>query len=123
MPHITEEIYQVLYGEREEHASIHLSKWPNINTKYIDDQAEKNGDIITTLISEIRREKAEKHLPLNAPIKKLTIFTEKNMARIVTDSKEDICGTCKVNELQFSEGKGNGREVKPYDISFTADYK
>jgi len=122
-PHITEEIHQVLYGEHEKHISIHRSKWPNINTKYIDDQAENNGDLIMAIITEIRREKAEKHLPLNAPIKKLTLFAEKNIARLVTESKEDICGTCKVNELQFLEGTGGGREVKPYNISFAADYQ
>jgi valyl-tRNA synthetase len=121
-PHVTEEIYQVLYEQHDEHKSIHRAKWPDTNAKYIDDEAEKNGDIIMAIITEVRREKAEKHLPLNSAIKKLTVYTDKNTARIVAAGTEDICGTCKVAELELSEGKGNGREIEPFNISFTADY-
>lgn len=123
VPHITEEIYQMLYAE-EKHGSIHRSAWPHISKKYMDEEAEKHGDLIMAMISEIRREKAEKHLPLNAIIKKLTICAEdEDTARRVVEGKEDICGTCKVDDFQVSTGKGNGREVKPYNLSFTATYQ
>jgi valyl-tRNA synthetase len=122
-PHVTEEIYQTLYGEEEKHASIHRSRWPAVSKEQVDEQAEKHGDLIMAVITEVRREKAEKHLPLNAAIKKLAIYSEdEDMVRQVREGKEDICGTCKIDELLVSLGKGKGREVRPYNISFTANY-
>jgi valyl-tRNA synthetase len=123
IPHLTEEIYRTLYADEERPQSIHNSPWPQANEKDIDEKAEKKGELIAAIITEIRREKAEKHLPLNAPIPKLTIYTsDKETAKEATDGKEDICGTCKADEFQVLVEKGNGREVKSFNLSFTAIY-
>ncbi len=123
IPHLTEEIYQTLYADEEKPKSIHNSPWPQANEEDIDEEAERKGDLITAIITEIRREKADKHLPLNAPIKKLTIYTsDKETATKASEGKEDICGTCKADQFQVLVEKGNGREVKPLNVSFTAIY-
>lgn len=122
-PHITEEIYQHLYGEDKDRKSIHRSLWPQPDEERIDEEAEKHGDLVMAIITEIRREKAEKHLPLNAPIKKLTIYAgEEKTARTVSESREDIMGTCKVSDLEVPASKGEGREVKPHGIYFASDF-
>ena len=73
-PHLTEEIYQYMYMDGKGYKSIQVSQWPKFNAALVDEAAEKDGDLITAIMSEIRRDKAEKKLPLNAPIKNLTIY-------------------------------------------------
>jgi valyl-tRNA synthetase len=124
IPHVTEEIYQIMYAEEKRCRSINLSSWPIPDEKRFDEEAEKCGDIIMAVINEVRREKSEKHLPLNTQIKRLTVHArEKELAKMVMAGKEDISGTCKVGYLEIILKKGEGREVKPYDkITFVAEY-
>ncbi|MCD6446248.1 valine--tRNA ligase [Candidatus Bathyarchaeota archaeon] len=123
-PHVTEELYQTLYAEEKGYKSIHLSPWPTPNEKFINDESEKQGDLIMAVITEVRRDKAEKHIPLNTQIKKLTIYAEdEESAKIIESGREDIIGTCKVLEMKILAEKGEGREIKPYNnIKFKAEY-
>jgi valyl-tRNA synthetase len=123
-PHVTEEIYCTLYGEEEKQASIHRSFWPRVDKTRFDEEAEKRGDLIMAIITEVRREKAEKHLPLNTSIKRLTIYAgEENVGETIAEGKGDISGTCKVADLEILPTKGKGREAKPFNVSFVTDYK
>lgn len=115
IPHLTEEIYQVMYAEYESYKSIHTSKWPICNQELVDAEAEKKGDMIVAVIAEVRKEKAEKHVSLNIPIKKLTIFVPtKEVKEIITEGREDIIGTCKAADVQICDEKGNGRLVSAH---------
>lgn len=123
MPHVTEEIFQTMYADEKSPKSLHVSPWPTTDEKRVDEEAEKQGDLLMAIITEVRREKAEKHLSLNTKIAKLTIYAgEKAAAEMITQGKEDIAGTCKVADIQVLPKKGKGREIKPYGICFTAKY-
>ncbi len=123
-PHMTEEIYQIVYAEDMGHKSIHLSPWPILNEKWIDEEAEESGELIMAVIAEVRREKAEMNMPLNTKIKKLTIYAEGEVtAEKIIGGREDITGTCKVADIEVVVGKGEGQEVEPYDdIHFVTEY-
>jgi valyl-tRNA synthetase len=123
-PHVVEEIYQLMYAKYKGHKSIHISPWPSVDKTMIDERAEKAGDVIMAVIAEIRKEKAENHKPLNAEIKRLTIYArDKETAKAVMDGKTDIAGTCKASYVEIILKKGEGREVKPYqNLSFAAEF-
>ncbi|MBS7633111.1 valine--tRNA ligase [Candidatus Bathyarchaeota archaeon] len=122
-PHVTEEIYQRLFAEAKHYKSIHLSPWPTVDARLLDKKAEEDGDLVMALITEIRKDKAEKHKPLNAPIKKLTLYaSNKDVAKALMDGKEDIAGTVKALFCEILLKKGEGREVKPCGICFVAEY-
>jgi len=123
-PHITEEIYQLMYADDKKHKSIHLSPWPTPKKEKIDEEAEKYGDLIIAVIRDIRRDKAERRAPLNAPIKKLTIYAgNKKSAQILNQALEDIAGTCKTEKIGILPVKGKGREVQGYpNVRFAAEY-
>jgi hypothetical protein len=54
----------------------------------------------------------------------LTIYAgEKSFGETIAESKEDISGACKVADLKILPDKGEGREAKPFNVSFIADYK
>jgi valyl-tRNA synthetase len=123
-PHVTEEIYQTLYAKDKGCKSIHVSPWPKVEKRLLSEVAEKSGDLVIAVITEVRREKAEKHLPLNTQIKKLTVFAgDKALAESLMESNEDVAGTCKAASVEVLPKKGEGREVKPYaGVSFVAEY-
>jgi valyl-tRNA synthetase len=124
IPHITEEVYSSLYAEKGKYVSIHQASWPKADKDMIDDEAEKQGELIVAIITELRKEKAEKHLPLNTPVKKLTVYTEeKDFAATITQGREDIEGTCKVAETQVLVEKGSGRSVDPYAVRLVAEFQ
>ena len=115
IPHLTEEIYQAIYAEDKNHKSISLASWPKSFPNLIDDNIEKNGDLIISLISEIRREKAEKRLPLNSPIKTLTLYTQDDTnAKVIQEGTVDIIGTCKIENLEISNKTGTGKSLSDY---------
>jgi valyl-tRNA synthetase len=80
--------------------------------------------LIIAVIGDVRREKAEKRLPLNTQIKKLTVYAEnEKSAEIIKEGTIDIIGTCKVTNLEVLAEKGNGRELSQYPhVHFTSEY-
>jgi valyl-tRNA synthetase len=123
IPHLTEEIFETVYANEKGPQSIHVSSWPLPDKKYFDEEAEISGDVIMSVIAEVRREKADKHLPLNTQIKTLTIYAgEKGRAEILKRGQEDIAGTCKVTAMTVLPQKGEGREIKLHAMHFTAEY-
>ena len=123
-PHITEELFQIMFADQKQHKSIHISMWPICNKELIDPEIEKNGDLIVAVMSEIRRDKAENQKPLNVSVKKLTIYSEDTQAlKVLVSAIEDLQGTCKIEKLQVEQTKGKGRQIQGYsDISFVVDY-
>jgi valyl-tRNA synthetase len=123
-PHLTEEIYQTMYAEHKGCRSLQLSPWPKFEQALADEQTEKRGDLIMALITEIRREKAEKRMPLNSQVKKLTVYAgDRETAEIITEGGEDITGTCKVVHLEVLAEKGSGREIAQFaNVRFVTEY-
>jgi len=123
-PHITEEIYQNLYAEDKKQKSLQLTPWPKPDKEKINEEDEKKGDLVMALITEIRREKAEKRKPLNAQIKEVQIYAgTSEYARVISENKEDIVGTCKILQLEILSEKGEGRKVQGFsEITFTSEY-
>jgi valyl-tRNA synthetase len=123
-PHITEELFQIMFADQKQHKSIHISIWPTSNKELIDPETEKNGDLIVAVMSEIRRDKAENQKPLNVSVKKLTIYSEdKRALEVLVSAIEDLQGTCKIEQLEVEKTKGKGRQIQGYsNISFVLDY-
>ena len=115
-PHLTEEIYQLMYAENKGFKSLQISTWPKPNECLIDQKIEEEGDKVMALIEDVRRKKAEQKLPLNIPILSLKIYTgSQTNADIIASSKEDISGTLKVvGEFKIIPETGSGKEVAQF---------
>ncbi len=125
VPHLTEEIYQCIYADAKGYGSLHVSPWPHCDPSMVDEEAEKQGNIIMGLISEVRREKAEKRMPLNTPIKVLTVYAgEESVAEAIKSELVDICGACKVENLKVLPSEGEGRALAQFpSVHFAAEYQ
>jgi valyl-tRNA synthetase len=121
-PHLTEEIYQHMFKDYRGFESLQVSPWPKFNAAIVDEEAEKNGDMIIATMIAFRNFKAENKQALNAQYSCLTINTgSAEYAKILKASFEDIRGTLKVNELIITpQKKPDGRQISPYDMYFEA---
>jgi valyl-tRNA synthetase len=124
VPHMTEEIYQYMYKDGKGYPSIQVSAWPQFNAALVDEAAERDGDLVTAIMSEVRRDKAEKKLPLNAPIKSLRIFAPTNIvAAAIREGSTDIAATLKIETIRvFAEKRSEGRQVGQSEVYIETDY-
>jgi valyl-tRNA synthetase len=113
-----------LYSRDKGFKSIHQSPWPDVNRELIDEEAERQGDLMVAVISEVRRQKAERHMPLNAEVKRLKAYTkDEDAARIIAEGKKDILGTCKIVDMEILPQSRMNREAKLNDnVRFAVEF-
>ena len=119
-PHVTEEIYQNMFSE-EEQDSIHLTRWPELDRSKVDEGAERIGDMIVALIRDVRSEKSRRGLPLNAELKRLTVYAgDMSTQNVLEEGLDDIAATLKALKVEILPISGAGTAVDSYSgISFT----
>ena len=126
MPHVTEDVYQEHFVKFDGVKSIHLTSWPE--PIFVDEDAEKVGEMTKDIIASIRGWKSEKKVPLNAELKSVELIGAD--AKILADAKTDIGETVKAATIEILE-KANLTEdytaVKPVHAklgpAFKADAK
>jgi valyl-tRNA synthetase len=113
-----------MYLDGKGFQSIQVSPWPKVNPALIDETAEKDGDLITAIMSEARRDKAEKKLPLNAPIKNLTVYAgNAETAVVIRQGCVDIAATLKAENIKvLAENAHEGRKVGQTEVYVKAEY-
>ncbi len=123
-PHVTEEIYQYMFAEGKGYSSLQITPWPEYNPQMANDEAEAHGDLVIAIMSEIRRDKAERKLPLNAPIKKLTVYAvDEHTTEVVESTSADISSTLKIAEINVLPEKcTEGRQVGQSGVYIQTEY-
>ena len=108
IPHFAEEINHYL----ESGKSIHLANWPRSKEGLVDFKAEELGRVCVQIISELRRFKASKGMPLNTSLKSAIAHID-NHERFqqLENLKDDIMGTIRIGNLIIEEGKPDVREI------------
>jgi len=102
MPHITEEIYQLYFASKEKKSSIHISDWPVYHQKWINEDAEKTGDIGVDIISTLRKFKSENKLSLKEEIKELVLISdEDNFSSRIESISGDLKAVLNVQQISF----------------------
>jgi len=114
-PYFTEEIHYYLKGypaEENNPSSIHQESWPEVNPELVDESADEIGKVGAEIISQLRRFKANRKMPLNTPLKSATIYSiSKDTYNQLNILQEDIKGTMRIENLTLQEGKPDVREI------------
>jgi valyl-tRNA synthetase len=116
LPHITEELYQKMFRQ-EKAASIHASAWPEADEKLVDDNTERAGDDAVAVMTAVRAWKHENKMPLNAPLKTISIEAGQDEKKAIEAFLPDIMGATKATKVTFGPGKV---EVQGTKLKFTA---
>ena len=107
MPFITEELYQTYYRQHEKAKSIHLTRWPDMSMS--DEHCEHIGDFAVNVVEFARKQKSEKKLSLNTPIKKLVIRS-KIEEKDFDDIEADLRAATNAEHIAFEPTRGRHTE-------------
>jgi valyl-tRNA synthetase len=111
LPHITEEIFQQLYGGQVSvdaasggFSSIHTSPWPRADEALVDEQAERAGAALLAITGAARRFKSGRKLGLGAELAQITIAAGDDTLRAdLEQSHADIRSVTRAREIAFVE--------------------
>ncbi|AGK60696.1 valyl-tRNA synthetase [Archaeoglobus sulfaticallidus PM70-1] len=79
-PFLAEECWNIFCKATESgNESVHKQSYPEVEEEFIDDDAEERGELMRRIISEIRKLKHDRNMALNAPLKSVMIYTEKEI--------------------------------------------
>ena len=98
MPHVTEDVYQDRFRAIDGSKSIHLTSWPE--PIFVDEDAERAGEVLSQVLAEIRAWKSEKKIPLNAELEMIE-FVGADAALLET-AKDDIMETTKAKVVSIA---------------------
>ncbi len=105
-PFLSEECWSALFKT----GSVHKQSYPEVEEKFIDEEAERRGEKIRRIVEEIRRYKHDRKMALNAPMKRILIYSPERF------DVRDISGAVNadvsfIEEMPKIETKV--REIKP----------
>ena len=105
-PHFAEEIYQTYFAKDYPYPSVHISSWPEVNEKLIDESAERVGEVANSIVSALRQFKSERKLALSMELPSVEIYTPgREVAKLIRRVRGDIAGTMRVGKLSVRVGK------------------
>lgn len=117
IPHITEELYQLYYRDAEGTISIHVSDWPEAKPHLVNDRILLVGQIITEILTMVRKHKSLGNLSIAAPLKKIVIETDEHHRSLIESSLLDIRLTLRTDEISFGNADQYSSGVLPLKIS------
>ena len=98
LPHITEELFQILYTNNFQ--SIHLKgSWPNIANVKFTDIDEGSCENLLEILELVRKIKAQDNLSIKAPIDHIEVVGTTLPANLISDLK-DVTSTNKILYVQ-----------------------
>ena len=106
LPHITEEIYQAYYAEKEQKASIHISSYLNLGDDINKELLEK-GELLTQIVSDIRSFKSENKISLKTMISSLEITLPEQDLEFVKATEPDLKGVGGIVNISYKTGDYN----------------
>ncbi len=108
VPHITEEVYQLHFAALEGKKSIHVARWPVPRKEWMDEDAERTGDLLAEVVSAVRKHKSERSLSLGAPIDGLSVLCSEEDRRRLESVQKDLLAVTKAKRLDFLREKREG---------------
>jgi valyl-tRNA synthetase len=102
MPHITEEIYQAYYREKEKSKSIHNTIWPV--KLMVDEDAEEKGDLLVEALAAVRKQKTDNQMSLAKEVGKLEITLPNGKKDLLKDVEVDLKAAGKILEIKYKNG-------------------
>ncbi|MEM4230735.1 MAG: class I tRNA ligase family protein [Candidatus Pacearchaeota archaeon] len=115
-PFVTEKIWQELREKKiVKEESVHLSEWPELDEKKIDNQLEKSFERIFEIIEKGLAERDKLKIGLKWPLAKAVVFSKEIFEK---EFKKIIMGQLNVKSLEFTPNE----ELKiEFDTSITPE--
>lgn len=115
LPHLTEEIYQDFFRDKEKVKSIHITDMDDF--EYMPDQnLIEQGNAVVDAISNVRKYKSENNLSLRTPITSAKLVVKPENRQFTEQALLDIKNTTNIGDIQLEEGTETG--ISDIDIDW-----
>lgn len=101
MVHITDELYNLVFREREGHPSIHVAPWPLRDPG--DPEALKSGEAALRIIEEARRFKSENNLSMAASLGGITVACTPEDSKSLKPFEADLLAVTRAERIVWIE--------------------
>jgi valyl-tRNA synthetase len=102
-PHITEEIYQSVFKEREGYMSMHAAPYPK--KADVPEADGREGAVVVEAISGLRTKKVEAKMALSAEVPRGRITGSAETLKICRDNEWLIKEVLHIKEMSYAEGE------------------
>jgi len=109
-PHITEEIYSLMWGDK---ISVQLERLPDVSDIEYDKRFEEFDAKLMSLTSAIRTAKTKNIIPLSALVK-VTIRGPKDLLEFSKSIETDLMRTFQIEEISYQEGEALSVELSDH---------
>jgi valyl-tRNA synthetase len=104
LPYVTEQIYLGLFVDKEGQPSLHLTRWPEAEQDWLNEEAEAAGEILLDVATAVRRYKSEASLSLGAELNRLLISSgDATLVAALNAARRDIQSVTRARELSIGE--------------------
>jgi len=108
MPHITENLYTLIYKKQVQITSLHQTKFAQIQTAHHFEQSAADTDALIKVVGAIRKLKSEQQLSLKTPIAILTVHAStKELTDALKAQDQIIRGVAQAIEVHYVTGEFN----------------
>jgi valyl-tRNA synthetase len=106
MPFLTEEVWQILSGSlgRREAESIMIAPWPKGEGGEVNDDIERQMDMVQSLIGTIRNIRSEMNVPLGQKADAIVAPADADAERVFGENRAYILDLAAVRELSIERG-------------------
>jgi valyl-tRNA synthetase len=101
-PHITEEIFQNIFRQREGGVSIHAAPYPRLEGIPVVDGGD--GGILVKIISDLRTKKVEGKMALSAEVPKARVQADERTLEVCRRGERLIRSVLHIREIEFAVG-------------------
>jgi valyl-tRNA synthetase len=116
MPHITEEIYQILYSDE----SIHKrGNWPKLDVEFASVKLSESENLLT-ILELVRKIKAQDNLSIKAPIEYIEVQGENLSDDLISDLKH-VTSSAEIRVVDALSSDAQG--LSENDISINVVYE
>src|SRR5262249_42751084 len=115
IPHVTEEIYQLLFAPSEGDRSIHIAAWPQAEAGFIDEAAERAGEAMLAITTFVRRFKSAHKLGLGVELASLTVASaDAELCATLERASTDLRSVTRARDIAIVAEAGEGfEEIAP----------
>lgn len=119
LPFVTEGIYQRVFKEYENSASLHVSKWPGFNNSALDEKAEADMKLVLNILHGVRALRTQAQVSQNQRLDKLTIDVSDDGIKDTVVSLEKLIASATLAEnIEYAAAN---TETEHDDIKIDAD--
>jgi valyl-tRNA synthetase len=119
MPHITEEISNILW----EGESIHkIGTWPKLENFSIGNFSDESGEAFIIILDMVRKLKADRQVSIRAPIANLQIASGSQNATLLAGSLNDFASVVNAEKISISNNNSGYLEAEGGKLYLKVDF-